>query len=79
MATFPLAILGTLLGVACAGDVAQRRIPNAVVGAVALAGLAFQWTAGGAVGGCWRRRRRRPGLRGCSSCPGASGSSAAGT
>jgi prepilin peptidase CpaA len=42
-----LAILGVLLAIACASDVAQRRVPNAVVVPLAAAGLAAQWVSGG--------------------------------
>lgn len=41
------AVLGALLAVAAAADVAQRRIPNALVALLAAAGLAAQWAAGG--------------------------------
>jgi prepilin peptidase CpaA len=40
-------IFGTLLGVAAAADVAQRRVPNLVVAPLAAAGLAAQWAGGG--------------------------------
>jgi prepilin peptidase CpaA len=42
-----LLILGTLLAVAAAADVAQRRVPNLVVAPLAVAGLAAQWSSGG--------------------------------
>jgi prepilin peptidase CpaA len=42
-----LPILGALLAVACASDVAARRVPNALVVAIALAGVAAQWASGG--------------------------------
>jgi prepilin peptidase CpaA len=42
-----LAILGVLLAIACASDIAQRRVPNAVVLPLAVAGLAAQWVSGG--------------------------------
>ena len=42
-----LGLLGTLLAVAVAADVAQRRIPNVVVAPIAMAGLAAQWAIGG--------------------------------
>jgi prepilin peptidase CpaA len=42
-----LAILGIFLAIACASDVAQRRVPNAVVAPLAVAGLAAQWVSGG--------------------------------
>ncbi len=42
-----LAILGVFLAIACASDVAQRRVPNAVVLPLAVAGLAAQWVSGG--------------------------------
>jgi prepilin peptidase CpaA len=42
-----LPILGALLAVACASDVAARRVPNAVVVAIAVAGAGAQWVAGG--------------------------------
>jgi prepilin peptidase CpaA len=45
-----LFILGTLLAVAAAADVAQRRVPNLVVAPLAVAGLAAQWSSGGALG-----------------------------
>jgi prepilin peptidase CpaA len=43
-----LGLLGALLAVAVAADVAQRRIPNVVVAPIAMAGLAVQWGIGGA-------------------------------
>jgi prepilin peptidase CpaA len=43
-----LALLMALLGVAAAADVAERRVPNAVVAPLAAAGLAAQWAEGGA-------------------------------
>jgi Flp pilus assembly protein protease CpaA len=42
-----LAILGALLAVACASDVAARRVPNALVIAIAAAGVAAHWASGG--------------------------------
>jgi prepilin peptidase CpaA len=42
-----LAILGVFLAIACASDVAQRRVPNAVVAPLAVVGLAAQWVSGG--------------------------------
>lgn len=48
-----LAILGTLLAVAVASDVAQRRIPNLVVAPLAVAGLASQWLTGGPAAALW--------------------------
>jgi prepilin peptidase CpaA len=44
-----LAILGALLAIACASDVAARRVPNAVVIAIAAAGVAAHWASGGLV------------------------------
>jgi len=41
------ALLGSLLAVAVAADVAQRRIPNPVVLAIAAAGFAAQWVGVG--------------------------------
>jgi Flp pilus assembly protein protease CpaA len=46
--TTSLPILGTLLAIAAASDVSQRRIPNAIVAPLAAAGLAAQWAGGGA-------------------------------
>lgn len=45
--TASLVILGTLLAVAAAFDVAQRRVPNLVVAPLAAAGLAARWAADG--------------------------------
>ena len=42
-----LAILGVFLAIACASDVAQRRVPNAIVVPLAVGGLAAQWVSGG--------------------------------
>jgi prepilin peptidase CpaA len=42
-----LPILGALVAVACASDVAGRRVPNALVIAIALTGVAAQWASGG--------------------------------
>jgi prepilin peptidase CpaA len=41
-------IFGVLLAIACASDVAERRIPNALVATFALAGVVAQWLSGGA-------------------------------
>lgn len=41
------ALLGSLLAVAVAADVAQRRIPNTVVLVIAVAGFAAQWVGSG--------------------------------
>jgi prepilin peptidase CpaA len=41
-------VLGSLLAVAAASDVALRRVPNALVAPLAAAGLAAQWVEGGA-------------------------------
>jgi prepilin peptidase CpaA len=43
-----LPILGALLAVACASDVASRRVPNVLVVTIALGGVAAQWASGGA-------------------------------
>jgi prepilin peptidase CpaA len=48
-----IAILGALLAVASAADVAQRRVPNAVVLPIALAGIASRWLAGGPGSAAW--------------------------
>jgi prepilin peptidase CpaA len=42
-----LAILGTLLAVAAAIDLAKRRVPNLVVAPLAATGLATRWAVGG--------------------------------
>ncbi len=42
-----ITILGALLGTACVTDVAARRIPNAVVAAIAASGLWAQWWSAG--------------------------------
>jgi prepilin peptidase CpaA len=42
-----LPILGVLLAVACASDLAARRVPNAVAVAIAVAGIGAQWAGGG--------------------------------
>jgi prepilin peptidase CpaA len=46
---FHLAVLATILAVGCVTDLTRRRIPNAVVGLVLLAGLLAQWREGGAM------------------------------
>jgi prepilin peptidase CpaA len=43
-----LPILGTLLAIAAAADVGQRRVPNLVVALLAAAGLGVQCATGGA-------------------------------
>jgi prepilin peptidase CpaA len=48
-----IAILQGLLAVACASDVARRRVPNAVVAALAVAGLAARAAGGGPVEAAW--------------------------
>jgi prepilin peptidase CpaA len=48
--TAHLLILGTLLAIAAASDVAQRRVPNLLVAPLAVAGLAAQWSSGGVLG-----------------------------
>jgi prepilin peptidase CpaA len=45
-----LIFLTALLGVACATDVAKRRIPNIVVVAIFVLGLVEQWRLGGMTG-----------------------------
>ncbi len=50
-----LVLLGALLSIACATDLAQRRIPNALTAALAGTGLLAQLAAGGgrgAAGAC---------------------------
>jgi prepilin peptidase CpaA len=42
-----LPILGTLLAIAAAADVGQRRVPNLVVAPLAAAGIGAQWASGG--------------------------------
>ena len=42
-----LVVLGALLALACGSDVAMRRVPNALVVAIAITGVAAQWAAGG--------------------------------
>jgi prepilin peptidase CpaA len=49
--TAHLPILGTLLAVAAAADVGQRRVPNLVVAPLAAAGLGAQWASGGLAAG----------------------------
>jgi prepilin peptidase CpaA len=46
-------ILGALLAIACASDVACRRVPNVIVIAMALAGVAAQWASGGPARALW--------------------------
>ena len=48
-----LGLLGGLLAVAVACDVAQRRVPNLVVAPLAMGGLAVQWVAGGPTAALW--------------------------
>lgn len=45
----PDAVLACLLAVACANDVAARRVPNAIVCAIAAFGVAVQAATGGAM------------------------------
>jgi prepilin peptidase CpaA len=45
-----LTILGALLAIACASDVAGRRIPNALTAALAVTGLLAQLVSGGVKG-----------------------------
>jgi prepilin peptidase CpaA len=45
-----LSILGALLAIVCAQDVAQRRVPNLMVGLIAVSGLLSQVGSGGARG-----------------------------
>ena len=42
-----LPVLGALLAIACASDVAARRVPNVIVVAIAVGGVAAQWASGG--------------------------------
>jgi len=46
-------LLGALLALAVAADVAQRRIPNLVVAPVAVGGLAVQFVIGGPIGAAY--------------------------
>jgi len=48
-----LGLLGGLLAVAVACDVAQRRVPNLLVAPIAVSGLAVQWLAGGPIAALW--------------------------
>jgi prepilin peptidase CpaA len=48
-----IAILQALLAVACASDVARRRVPNAIVAALAAGGLAARWAGGGVTAAAW--------------------------
>lgn len=43
-------VLGAFLVVAAAFDVVKRRVPNALVAPLAVAGVAAQWSSGGATG-----------------------------
>jgi Flp pilus assembly protein protease CpaA len=51
-ATF-MELLGGLLALAVAADLAWRRIPNLVVAPVAVGGFAAQWAAGGVTAAGW--------------------------